>query len=96
MQIRGALRDEYTDKNDFPDDGIKRLLIRDVGNQRHNWLFTRRRLLLWFEKRIRYLSEGWKKEKSDLSKADVVLKHNQAILAAAEDVLNKVDWNKYR
>jgi hypothetical protein len=36
MQIRGALRDEYTDKNDFPDDGIKRLLIRDVGNQRHN------------------------------------------------------------
>lgn len=97
MQIRGTLQDDHTDKNDFPD-----VWNETPANKRHRAIKDITDYLLVddfyseLKKRIRYLSEGWKKEKSDLSKANALLKHNEAILAAAEDVLNKVDLNKYR
>ena len=48
------------------------------------------------ESRSGSLSEGIKKEKSDLSGTNTLSKLNEAVLASAENVLNKVDWNKYR
>ena len=43
-----------------------------------------------------YLSKGIDKEESDLSKTNTLSRLNEALLASAENVLDKVDWNKYR
>lgn len=48
------------------------------------------------KKRNLYLSKETSKEESDREGENTLTKLNEALLAAAENVLNKVDWNKYR
>ena len=48
------------------------------------------------KKRNEYLERSSGNKESDLSRANALSKLNESLLAAAENVLNKVDWNKYR
>jgi hypothetical protein len=47
------------------------------------------------KRRNEYLSKDTDKEESDLSRTNTLSKLSEAVLAA-ENVLIKVDWNKYR
>jgi hypothetical protein len=53
-------------------------------------------ILTELRKRNLYFSTDTASVESDLSKANTLSKLNEALLASAENVLNKVDWNKYR
>lgn len=48
------------------------------------------------EKRNMHLQGATPVKQSDLSSVNTLTRFNEAVLAAAENVLNKVDWNKYR
>jgi hypothetical protein len=48
------------------------------------------------KRRNRQLSKGIDNEESDHERAITLSKLNETLLAAAENVLSKVDWNKYR
>jgi hypothetical protein len=48
------------------------------------------------KRRNRQLSKGIDNEESDHERVITLSKLNEALLEAAENVLNKVDWNKYR
>ena len=48
------------------------------------------------ERRNQFVEKNVDKKESDLSRANTLSKLNESLLAAAENALNKVNWNKYR
>ena len=97
MQVRGALRRDHTHKNDFPDvwnempANKRRKAMRDISD----YLVVDDFYSELTNRNI-YLSSDLDKKESGLSRANTLSKLNEALLTAAENVLNKVDWNKYR
>jgi hypothetical protein len=97
MEVRRTLLKDHTYKDKLSDAwsnvpvSARRRIIKDMANY----------LLIddfysQLEGRNQYLEKNMDKEKSDLSRANALSKHNEAVLAAAENALNKVNWNKYR
>lgn len=100
MKVRGALRGNHTNKNDFSDvwnawndmaDNQRRRVIKDIPDYILIDDFYSE-----LRKRNLYLSDGRDNKENDLSETPNLSKLNEALLASAENALNKVDWNKYR
>jgi hypothetical protein len=94
MEVRGALRNDHANKHIISETWFankRRRLIKDITD----YLFIHD-FYSELRKRNLHLSKDKDQEKSDLSRANTLTRLNEEVLAAAENVLNKVDWNKYR
>jgi hypothetical protein len=97
LDTRSVLRDYGSKDNDIDGSYLKFASNRDrIKNISDILLLDDFYSALY--KRNLYLHETYRGERgeSDLSRANTLSKHNEALLAAAENALNKVDWNKYR
>jgi hypothetical protein len=98
MEVRRTLRDDHTNRVKLPDAWSESNMS---VSRRHRAIKEVTDYLLLDDfystlgRRNNYLKD-LDKERSDLARANTLSKHNEAVLAAAENALNKVDWNKYR
>ena len=96
MEIRRVLRSDHHSRTIFPEiwDRVSERKRRTIDSINDYLLIDDFNSEL--RKRNSYLSSDTDRKESDLSRTNTLAKLNEAILAAAENVLNKVDWNKYR
>jgi hypothetical protein len=100
IEVRRALQVSHTSKENFAEAwetwnqvpiNKRRKAIRDISDYLVVDDFYSE-LKEW----IKFTSHSKDEKVSELSKSNALAKHNEAVLTAAENVLNKVDWNKYR
>lgn len=95
MKIRKVLRNDLMSTNKF---SLALLSMSDkerLGSSMDDYLLLDD-FYQELENRKSYLEIGLTTKESDLSRANTLRKLNEALLASAENALNKVDWNKYR
>lgn len=96
MEMRRVLRNDHTSKDIFPEnwDQYSDKMHKTIDSMSDYLLFDD--FFSELKKRNLYLSNKIDTKQSNLSKTNTISKLNETLLAAAENVLNKVDWNKYR
>ncbi len=96
VEIRGILRDDPSNKEIFSEVWFEMAEKKRQDNHHIGDYLLIDDFYSILKRRNQLLSKGKGKEESDHERAITLAKLNEALLAAAENVLNKIDWNKYR
>jgi hypothetical protein len=96
VKIRVTLRDEPKNKDIFSEVWFEMPEKMRQDNHHIGDYLLINDFYSILKRRNRQLSKGIDNEESDHERVITLSKLNEALLEAAENVLNKVDWNKYR
>lgn len=96
VEIRGALRNDLTNKDIFSEVWFEMPEKKRQDNHNIGDYLIIDDFYSQLRKRNSYLSSDNSEKEGNLSNANTLSILNEALLAAAENALNRVDWNKYR